>query len=521
MSADGGATWSNAPAVAPYSGSTTNQLTINPTSVGMNGNRFRCEVTNSCTTPSPATSNTAVLTINAAGCGTVITPTSSPSIPAAGGTGSFGINVTPNTCSWSASENLTWVTITSPLSGTGDATLNYTVAVNPGTARSGIITVNGQNYTVNQLGAAAPTTYIISGRVIENGSPGLPGVTISTSPAAGTAITDAQGYYTITVPLSYTGTVTPTLAPFNFTPLSRTVSSTNNSNKDFDAAGVSITITSSVIPPWQREGDDYNGSVTVQINTTTNSWHLEADVYNGTTWLGNVRFPSTTAATYQFNTSLTSPAQNQQLKNWSVNGRTIKYAAVFDANPAIQAYPGISTKIIDSMWKKENIVYFNSGSNSIRIPIKYYESNMTNYKLSIKRINKSAYKLNLPSITCLALESPEPIENNAWITNDFDISADGYVYITKNNSNLEEVLPGDFEYRLYKQGIITQQNLEYSQFDLTKFGKISLTPNTSGKLLIMVGGIFNEMESSVKDLIINSSDVTLNPNSTYSYSVIE
>ena len=524
MSTDGGATWSNAPAVAPYSGSTSNQLTINPTSTVMNGNRFRCEVTNSCTTPSPATSNTAVLTINAAGCATVITPTSSPSIPAAGGTGSFGINVTPNTCSWSASETLTWVTITSPLSGTGDATLNYTVAANTGTARNGIITVNGQNYTVNQLGAAAPTSYIISGRVIENGSPGLPGVTISTSPAVGTAITDAQGYYTITVPLSYNGTVTPTLAPFNFTPLFRSVSSTNYSNKDFDAQAVSIAITSSVIPPWQREGDDYNGSVTVQINnSTTNSWHLEADVYdanNNPIPGGNVQFANTTSTTYSFST-----ATNLQLKNLSLNGRTVRYAAVFDANTTIQAYPGISTGIIERKMDKENIVYYNdvASTDKIIVPIKWIQNSIPT-KVEIIRHGYVAARLDPFTI------SPESIKRyeNGNIFNNgfFEINQFGYCIISKNNSNVSnsKLLPGDFRYRVYYSTNFGELVLDDGVFDLTKIGRISektIGNTPSPKVLVMVGGILNEIESSIDALFQNESDVSNNPNSVITYSVIE
>ena len=75
LSTNGGTTWSNAPVGAPYSGNTTNQLTINPTSAAMNGYQYRCNVTNSCTSPSPATSTVGVLTVNAAGCATVISPT--------------------------------------------------------------------------------------------------------------------------------------------------------------------------------------------------------------------------------------------------------------------------------------------------------------------------------------------------------------------------------------------------------------------------------------------------------------
>jgi hypothetical protein len=52
-------------------------------------------------------------------------------------------------CTWSATSNVAWITNVTA-SGTGNGTVNYTVAANPGIARTGIITVNGQTHTVNQ-----------------------------------------------------------------------------------------------------------------------------------------------------------------------------------------------------------------------------------------------------------------------------------------------------------------------------------------------------------------------------------
>ncbi len=481
VSTNGGGTWNNVPAGAPYSGAASNQLTINPTTLAMNGYRYRCVADNNCTNP-PVNSSTAVLTVNAAGCATAVTPAASAPIPAAGGTGSFTINVTPNTCSWSATETLSWVTITSPLSGTGDGVLSYTVAANSGTPRSGIISVNGQNHTINQLGAAAPTTYTISGRVIENGSPGLPGVTISTSPAAGTAVTDAQGYYTLNVPLSYTGIVTPALAPFTFTPASRTVSSSNFSNKDFDAVGVTMTVTSSVIPPWQREGDDYNGSITVQIsNTTTTSWHIEADVYNASNvHIGNVRFPSVTGNTSQFNTA--TGTAGAQLRNLSANTRTVKYAAVFDANATLQAYPGQNTLITERKWDKKNVLYKNP-SGVIRIPTKYY--NNSNQTLKFERVAGTSFTL-----TGVLPLPKEPFR----IWGSYPVSpVDGYA--TVPYSDLEDLAPGDFEYTV----VNTLIPRETALFDLTKYGTIH-NGGSNTKAIVTIGGIFNEMEGTGNDL---------------------
>lgn len=518
-SIDGGATWANVSGAA-YSGATTNQLTINPTNATMNGDRFRCRVTNSCTNPSPVTSGQGVLTVNAAGCATILTPAASPIIPAAGGTGSFSINVTPNTCSWSASENQSWLTIISPLNGTGDATLNYSVTANTGGPRSAAITVNGQIHTVNQLGAAAPTTYTISGRVIENGSTGLQGVYISTTPNQGTAITDAQGYYTINVPLSYTGTVRATLAPYTFTPLTRTVSSTSFSNKDFDALGVSINILpTSSIYPWQREGDDIVATINVSMGTTTTDWRLKADVYDINNVLTSVSFPSTTALTYTINTAFTNPVANQTFKNLCKNGGRVEYIAIYIPNPSITDTIR-STKIIEKKWDRKNIVYFNDPvyRDKLRIPIKWNPNLLqAAFEIKFDRDDRAARVLETNFVGIPKLQKAETLKGNNP-NNSITIIQNGYFIVDYSNSNISEALAGDFTYEMFTT---SGQRIETGKFDLTKVGRIDIENTGSSKnLLIMVGGIFNEIEASIKNLRNNSS-CALSEDCNLTYSVIE
>jgi hypothetical protein len=66
-----------------------------------------------------------------------------------GGTGS--VNVTaPTGCNWTAVSNASWITVTSGASGSGNGTVNYSVAVNTGDTRNGTITIAGQTFTVFQ-----------------------------------------------------------------------------------------------------------------------------------------------------------------------------------------------------------------------------------------------------------------------------------------------------------------------------------------------------------------------------------
>ena len=76
----------------------------------------------------------------------------SKSFAASSGTGSFSVN-TQSCCAWSASSNVSWITITSGSSGTGNGTVSYSVAANTSTSqRSGNLTVAGKIFTVTQSG---------------------------------------------------------------------------------------------------------------------------------------------------------------------------------------------------------------------------------------------------------------------------------------------------------------------------------------------------------------------------------
>ncbi len=84
-------------------------------------------------------------------------------VAAVGGDGTFAINafaVSPDTtnCAWTATNNVDWITITSDSSGEGDGTISFSVTANPGAGtRTGAITVAGQTFTVDQMGATVAT----------------------------------------------------------------------------------------------------------------------------------------------------------------------------------------------------------------------------------------------------------------------------------------------------------------------------------------------------------------------------
>lgn len=79
-------------------------------------------------------------------------------IAAAGGNGSFNIAASGPNCPWTVSRGASWVTLTSPTTGTGNAPVNFTVAPNDSNVpRSATITVGDKTFTINQAAGTGPT----------------------------------------------------------------------------------------------------------------------------------------------------------------------------------------------------------------------------------------------------------------------------------------------------------------------------------------------------------------------------
>ena len=91
---------------------------------------------------------------------------------------------------------------------------------------------------------AAPTTFTLSGTVTVSGSP-LSGVSFAGATGGSCGISNAAGQYSCTVPQGFTGTLTPSLSGYTFTPPSRSYSNVvaNQSAQDYTAAAVPVTFT--------------------------------------------------------------------------------------------------------------------------------------------------------------------------------------------------------------------------------------------------------------------------------------
>jgi hypothetical protein len=148
-------------------------------------------------------------TVNqASGCTLALGPTSQ-TVAAGGGTGSFTVT-TGASCGWTATSTVPWTTLTSGAAGTGNGTVQFTVAANTGSARSGSITVGGQTFSIAQDGgctfAVAPDTLPVAS---SGGSPTV-GITAGAPDCAWTAVSNVA-WVSITVGAGGTGNGTSRL----------------------------------------------------------------------------------------------------------------------------------------------------------------------------------------------------------------------------------------------------------------------------------------------------------------------
>jgi hypothetical protein len=100
-----------------------------------------------------------------------------------------------NGCTWTATSNAAWLTITSGSSGNGNGNISFNIAANTGPARTGTLTIGGQTFTVSQANGCTYTLSSMSASFTNVGGTGS--VTVTT--AAGCTWTAVSNVSWITV----------------------------------------------------------------------------------------------------------------------------------------------------------------------------------------------------------------------------------------------------------------------------------------------------------------------------------
>jgi len=145
------------------------------------------------------------LTTMGGGCSYALSPTNA-SFGAGAGSGSFGVTAGAG-CAWNTAVTASWLTIGAGSGTAASGTLNYSVAANGGSARTGTITIGGQAFTVSQ---ASGCSFSLNPTNASFAAAGGSGTTTLT--AAGCTWTASSSASWLTVSSASSGTGTATIA---------------------------------------------------------------------------------------------------------------------------------------------------------------------------------------------------------------------------------------------------------------------------------------------------------------------
>lgn len=127
---------------------------------------------------------------------------SSATFDASGGAGSVTITANNPGCPWAFTSDQSWLTITGSASGAGSGTLNYAVAINTGSLRTGHLTeTGGAVHTVTQSAGVDPCDGIAGKRYrVKNG------LSVVFTSLGGCGTQGGSIQYDLTMPDAHTGT---------------------------------------------------------------------------------------------------------------------------------------------------------------------------------------------------------------------------------------------------------------------------------------------------------------------------
>ncbi|MBL7810724.1 MAG: fibronectin type III domain-containing protein [Bacteroidetes bacterium] len=259
--------------------------------------------------------------------------------------------------------------------------------------------------------------------------------------------------------------------------------------KTFSGPSIVIDDANSTVPPWQREGDDLMGEIAFNYSGMNKGSKINLDIYvNGVlaiTQSSITLTQSSGSGKFKFYVQPYSLMPNYPLDGSNVGYQIIDYAT--------QTYcdVDVKTKIIESNWNKKNLYYHNVKGESIKIPVPYNNLKPVT-RITIKRFGNVSYRylgdLNKLNIT----DVPESILNINRLPDLTYSGKTGFLTIDYDNSNIETVLPGDFELYYWSN----EEFVQSATFSLCKYGRIFPSSPINNHLAIAIGGIFNEIEGN-------------------------
>jgi subtilisin-like proprotein convertase family protein len=274
-------------------------------------------------------------------CALTLSPTSQ-SFAAQGGAGSFTANWNGPLCPWVAVASASpWITVApGSSSGTGTATVQFTVAPNPGTtARTGAVTVRHtdfwptQSFSITQAGSA-PCTYALASStasVPAAAGSGTVALTASASTCAWTATSNQS--WIAPSPGSGSGTGSATVA---YAYSANTATTARSAT--LTIAGKTLTVTQAAAPPCEFSlptnavnVSSAGGAATASI--VANGAHCLWQATTSTPWITLTAGSGSGSGTLQF-TCAANTGLNARVGTISVIGQTVTVSQAGTGNGA-------------------------------------------------------------------------------------------------------------------------------------------------------------------------------------------
>lgn len=200
----------------------------------------------------------------AANCTYSVTP-GTTQISAQGGQASFNVAASTSACAWTATESVSWITLTGKKTGPGSGTVPFTVSANNGPARSGVINVStaagSLAVTVNQASGCQIFLNYTARTVVAEGANQSLAVTAPNSACSWSAVSNTP-WITLNNGGPHTGSLM----------LQFTVAANNGPQRTgtFTVAGQTVTVTqlegcSFSLNPMGRNVNANGGSGTVTL----------------------------------------------------------------------------------------------------------------------------------------------------------------------------------------------------------------------------------------------------------------
>lgn len=211
-------------------------------------------------------------------CTFSINPTSQ-TFGAGGGTGGVAVTA-PAGCNWTAQSNAAFITITAGASGSGNGTVNFSVAANTAqSSRTGTMTIAGQTFTVNQNASSPSCSFAINpSSQTFSSSGGTDSVNVTAPAGCNWTAQSNVAFITITAGASGSGNGVVSYSVANN-------SSSNQRSGTMTIAGNTFTVTQSgascitAINPPSRSFSANGGSGSVSVSAPFNcSWTSQSTV---------------------------------------------------------------------------------------------------------------------------------------------------------------------------------------------------------------------------------------------------